>query len=102
MQKETPIKDSWTKEFDNEVDRLIAKSLREPTAKPLTELKSFIHSLLSSHEKAYKTELRAKIEGMKKEEPTAIELNKYDHPSAIYASYVGYNKAIDDLIKEIK
>lgn len=39
--------ESWEKEFDNEVDRLVARSLRDPSCKPLTELKNFVRTLRS-------------------------------------------------------
>lgn len=53
----------WEKRFDDEVDRLVALSLRDPSVKPLTELKRFIRTEKSKSYQEGVAALRDEVAG---------------------------------------
>jgi hypothetical protein len=87
----------WEQRFDDEVDRLIARSLRDPSCKPLTELKKFVAA-----EKAKSFEegaARAGREIVEKVNQLSVHLIDARHSSD--PSPLRYSQAVllDDVIK---
>lgn len=100
----TTHNEKWEAKFDDEVDRLVARSLRDPDCKPLTELKSFIRTnfvslaaVKEAAKKLYKGHDSIVQLGVVEQGTTEGKL----HYQREYGKREGYNSALSDLLSSL-
>lgn len=97
--------ENWEKEFDNEVDRLIARSMRDPSSKPLTKIKSFIRTLLARSLEEQRVRIERFCKENKQSKPKQKCINAENHLFGSCFACVkidGYNQALEEVLQIIQ